>query len=871
MNGSERSKEREQAGLDCNKAMELEDTDFKDFLRQKAAAAGIFMPEQDCPLCQRHIKMKQFPKIIQKALFTKYSNSISYFYSKPINNLLSSSVCQESIQLKEDECWNSGKECFVGCYSSDNYSYRLRNLWKYHQFNIDQPKQDVVGIFTVAHRHFQAKRKIQEKAIKRMLDVMSDSELENCEIHLSRFINSDIEIVEQKCSGSDWILNQLELEEKKKFDNKDKKLSRTASKAGSISGIAFSGTKTHRELGRGKGSWSKKKNLGAQNTQENKNKELKNEISKSWTSLSEIQDYARPSNSSYVSFFLQNLNPESEKYHLNSYLPGDISEGLPNPNIADQGTSEDPNYHKKALNRQERDFQDFNPSKNSITPYLINHSISPQKQKYRSLERTNLKKKEDDDLNSEWPSFLSENEKKAAKQGWLFCEPAKPRIFPRNNKVIRRSPSSKNLLKSKPRIDDNQNMNSKKYFLKKPHKTMISNSTRRNKASMTSSSKNLLTSKPNLTNYLVVQSPQGGRNLRNPKLFTSCSKISLTKSIRLTQAGLTEPSHRFENSEGMRSNSKLSRTARGKMMMSAVSLDNRSYTLTIPRLKKDRNSQEKAKNGLVGFSEGLRDGHSQAHCTLNKIKRNGTNSQEDNTCGSQNKPSKFSKLKNTMISELKKNLIEIKKFSKSSTGKSNQKDLLKSSSKKTIKEKTPKSLNPEDPFKGFLASVNLRVNSSTAKLKPEGSINRASSQHPFQKLGSSPLNVLSGVSKPEVKPYQTPTNLHKQSKLFHATQDLILSRKDKSLGSKGSKNQKSSTHLPFNLKIKKLSKSSRTAPSEPIEVFLEGMNQKRAAKAERKEKGRSGDKKASQRLKNANLLNIYSKDTMRCFISDKKS
>lgn len=176
---------------------------FKTYLQHKT----VRLPsEEDCPLCQQHIKQKAMPKLIHKALFSKYSNSITYFFTKGVNDILAGNKSRALVDFIEDSYWLPDKECIVGFVPRANFQERFQNLWKYHQFNIDQPRHDSKGITEVLETFFNGKRKIQEKAIKKMLEVMTDSELENCEIHLSQFAGQPLEIFERPIDDSERVI-----------------------------------------------------------------------------------------------------------------------------------------------------------------------------------------------------------------------------------------------------------------------------------------------------------------------------------------------------------------------------------------------------------------------------------------------------------------------------------------------------------------------------------------------------------------------------------------------------------------------------------------------------------------------------------------
>lgn len=185
---------------------------FKTYLKHKTVRLPT---EEDCPLCQQHIKQKAMPRLIHKALFSKYSNSITYFFTKGINDILSGQKSKTMLEFIEDSYWLPEKECIVGYVPRSNFKERFENLWKYHQFNIDQPRHDSKGVFEIVEGYFNGKRKIQEKAIKKMLEVMTDSELENCEIHLSNFAGQPIEIVEKPFEDSDRVIPQALTGERK--------------------------------------------------------------------------------------------------------------------------------------------------------------------------------------------------------------------------------------------------------------------------------------------------------------------------------------------------------------------------------------------------------------------------------------------------------------------------------------------------------------------------------------------------------------------------------------------------------------------------------------------------------------------------------
>ena len=176
---------------------------FKTYLKNKTLS---LQAEDDCALCRQKIRRRMMPALVNRALAVKYSNSVNYYYTKDINDALAGVRCKACLDVLECRFESGERDCVVSYVDRAGFRDKFNNLWKYHQFNIDQPKQDYRGILEIVEGYFHGKRRIQEKAIKKMLDVMTDSELEGCEIHLSRFAAQPLEIVENPYDDSERII-----------------------------------------------------------------------------------------------------------------------------------------------------------------------------------------------------------------------------------------------------------------------------------------------------------------------------------------------------------------------------------------------------------------------------------------------------------------------------------------------------------------------------------------------------------------------------------------------------------------------------------------------------------------------------------------
>lgn len=181
----------------------LESNNFKHFLENKLVLA---ISEEDCTFCTKRIRRRDWPIVISANLYTKYSNSLNYYYLKNIDQILTNTRSSVSINFNDQKYWNTGQDFFLGYFTVPVAQEKFNNVWKYHQFNIDQPRHIAHGVFLQSDVYFNEKRRVQEKAIKRMLQVLSESELENCEIHLSRFLGNYTDIIENEAEKIDRMV-----------------------------------------------------------------------------------------------------------------------------------------------------------------------------------------------------------------------------------------------------------------------------------------------------------------------------------------------------------------------------------------------------------------------------------------------------------------------------------------------------------------------------------------------------------------------------------------------------------------------------------------------------------------------------------------
>lgn len=152
--------------------------------------------EENCLFCRRKVKMSQIPDIIHHSLYKRYCSSLNYYYTKDLNRLLGSSQTREKIVAGDYSLLDKKEEHLEGFYPREDWETNIESQWKYHQFNIDQPRFFEKTMSPIMNSYFSGKRKLQEKAIRRMLELLSDSELERCDLKLDNYMNERIELEE---------------------------------------------------------------------------------------------------------------------------------------------------------------------------------------------------------------------------------------------------------------------------------------------------------------------------------------------------------------------------------------------------------------------------------------------------------------------------------------------------------------------------------------------------------------------------------------------------------------------------------------------------------------------------------------------------
>jgi len=158
----------------------------------------------------KKIKFREFPIIMNKALHRKYYVFAETFQAKVIDQILNSPHSSESIRFSDLKIWASDEQFFKRLYLAQEFEQKFKNLWKFHQFSFNEPRFNLRKGYRICEKYYRQHRKLQERGIRKMLDLLSDSQLENMQIDLKQFIALKEEIIEYKSiKASKPVLEEL--------------------------------------------------------------------------------------------------------------------------------------------------------------------------------------------------------------------------------------------------------------------------------------------------------------------------------------------------------------------------------------------------------------------------------------------------------------------------------------------------------------------------------------------------------------------------------------------------------------------------------------------------------------------------------------
>ena len=124
-----------------------------------------------CIFCIKLRTEGNFMKLLNKALYFKYSSSQNYFYTKNINDILATESTSLVIKFKDLEVFDEQEEYLKRFYGIDEYSFKIKALNEYYKYHKDVSRIFVKNICDTMNRFHDKKRRFEYKRIKKELNL----------------------------------------------------------------------------------------------------------------------------------------------------------------------------------------------------------------------------------------------------------------------------------------------------------------------------------------------------------------------------------------------------------------------------------------------------------------------------------------------------------------------------------------------------------------------------------------------------------------------------------------------------------------------------------------------------------------------------
>ncbi|EAR83006.1 hypothetical protein TTHERM_01043230 (macronuclear) [Tetrahymena thermophila SB210] len=135
-----------------------------------AAQQEIALIREQCIFCQKFTAYRSFGPLLNKALYSKYSSSQNYFYSKDINDILGNVSTKVVIRFRDLETYDEEEEFLKRFYHKNQQPVKMRDLTEYYKYHKDIPRLFMVSIGNVMNRYHDKRRRIEYQRIKKQLN-----------------------------------------------------------------------------------------------------------------------------------------------------------------------------------------------------------------------------------------------------------------------------------------------------------------------------------------------------------------------------------------------------------------------------------------------------------------------------------------------------------------------------------------------------------------------------------------------------------------------------------------------------------------------------------------------------------------------------
>lgn len=174
---------------------------FENFLREEIKKVNFeAFVAGPCFLCLRKIHLSSIPLKLQTALKVKYRGMSKVEMSKHLKNI--NNVLSDKFFHWKNEVKNYLKPkptyevLFQKSYSQNESAFRLKRMTKSYQFQIFKMNQKDKQFYPIYNKYIASHKSLKAVIISNMLRKITEFELENASIHLSRYESQREEIFE---------------------------------------------------------------------------------------------------------------------------------------------------------------------------------------------------------------------------------------------------------------------------------------------------------------------------------------------------------------------------------------------------------------------------------------------------------------------------------------------------------------------------------------------------------------------------------------------------------------------------------------------------------------------------------------------------
>ncbi|KAL4429781.1 hypothetical protein ABPG74_004418 [Tetrahymena malaccensis] len=130
----------------------------------------------NCLFCNKCKKPSQFSLMISTALYSKYSASQNYYFTKDINDILANQRTSAVIQLKDIQTYDEIEEYLNRFYFLHEYDNKIKRLTEYYKFHRDIARLFMLPTTNILNKFHDKKRRIYYIQITRMLKEKEEKE-----------------------------------------------------------------------------------------------------------------------------------------------------------------------------------------------------------------------------------------------------------------------------------------------------------------------------------------------------------------------------------------------------------------------------------------------------------------------------------------------------------------------------------------------------------------------------------------------------------------------------------------------------------------------------------------------------------------------